>query len=379
MSIIWKKSLSIVLALVLLFSLAGCGGEKPAGESSGGGTSGQSEPSGSTAAQGTESKTFKVGWSCHYWNAYNTGMDEYIQAQFAKYDDIEVITTDAGNDATKQVSDIEDLIAQNIDVLIVKAQDDITIANVLGEAQKAGILVILLQRVVQTENYDYFVGADMTNLGRDMGAGVLNAFPEGNFKYVMLEGGAGASSDIETTNGVAEVFANSGLPGIVKLDGQNCNANRAESKTIVEDWLTAYGEEIDVLLSCNDEMLLGAIQAIKESGIEKKIYLAGVNCVAEIVPYIEDGTVDMSFAIAPGVFPGIEIAVAHLHGEDLSNLGNWYEIPCAPITPDNVGEYVDELESSGLYMLGLLTPNKDHPLFQNLDELYPELVPLLHD
>ena len=104
----------------------------------------------------------------------------------------------------------------------------------LGKAQEAGILVILLQRIVQTDNYDYFVGADMNTLGADMGNAVLEAgFPDGNFNYVMLEGGAGASSDIETTQGVAKVFEESGLPGIVKLDGQNCNANRAESKTIV--------------------------------------------------------------------------------------------------------------------------------------------------
>lgn len=368
-----KRILSVLLALAMMLALVGCGGGNDT-------TASDDTASDDTAAEETtDGKKFKVGWSCHYWNAYNTGMDEYIQAQFAKYPDIEVITTDAGNDATKQVSDIEDLISQDIDVLIVKAQDDITIANVLGEAQEAGILVILLQRIVQTDNYDYFVGADMTNVGRDMGEGVLEAFPDGNFNYVMLEGGAGASSDIETTEGVAKVFEESGLPGIVKLDGQNCNANRAESKTIVEDWLTAYGEEIDVLLSCNDEMLLGAIQAIKESGIEKKIYLAGVNCVAEIVPYIEDGTVDMSFALAPGVFPGIELAVAYLHGEDMSQYRDWYEIPCAPITPDNISLYADEVESSGLYMLGLLEPTASHPLLQNLDEMYPELVPLLHD
>ena len=366
-----KRLLSVAMALIIALSLVSCGGGSET-----------KEPAASTSAESSGSENtekFKVGWSCHYWNAYNTGMDQYIQAQFAKYPDIEVITTDAGNDATKQISDIEDLISQDIDVLIVKSQDDITIADVLGKARDAGILVILLQRAVRTENYDYFVGADMVNVGKDMGQGVLDAFPDGNFNYVMLEGGAGSSTDIETVEGVAKVFEESGLPGIVKLDGQNCQANRAESKTIVEDWITAYGEDIDVLLSCNDEMLLGAIQAIKEAGIKKKIYLAGVNCVAEIVPYIEDGTVDMSFALAPGVFPGIEIAVAYLHGEDLSGLKNWYEIPCAPITPDNIGDMGKMVQESGLYMLGLLEPTSEHPLFANLDSLYPELLPLLHD
>lgn len=367
-----KKFFSLLLTLAMVLSLVACGGKTEETPTS--------KPTEETKTEEpTTEKKFKVGWSCHYWNAYNTGMDDYIQAQFAKYPDIEVITTDAGNDATKQIADIEDLIAQGIDVLIVKAQDDITISEVLGKARDAGVMVILLQRIVRTDNYDYFVGANMVNLGHDMGMGVLDAFPEGNFNYVMLEGGAGSSTDLETVEGVAKVFQESGLPGIVKLDGQNCQANRAESKTIVEDWLTAYGEDIDVLLSCNDEMLLGAIQAIKEAGIEKKIYLAGVNCVAEMVPYIEDGTVDMSFALAPGVFPGIEIAVAYLHGEDLSSLKNWYEIPCAAVTPDTIGDMGKTVRDSGLYMLGLLEPTSEHPLFQNLGDLYPELVPLLHD
>lgn len=373
-----KKLIALLLGIIMIFSLAACANSDPAPATDN--TGDAVNDSQSAEPDDGEKTIHKIGWSCHYWNAYNTGMDAAIQSFFSKYDDIELITTDANNDATKQISDIEDLIAQGIEVLIVKAQDDVTISNVLGEAREKGITVILLQRIVNTDNYDYFVGADMKAVGADMGKGVLDAFPDGNFNYVMLEGGAASSTDLEITEGVAKVFEESGLPGIVKLDGQNCAANRAESKPITEDWITAYGEDIDVLLACNDEMLMGAIQAIQEAGIEKHIYLCGVNCTAEIVSYIQDGTVDMSFALNPGVFPGLQIAEAKVHGKDLSFLKhNWFEYPAKAITKDNIGAFADQVISSGLYMFGLLEPSIDNPLYACTPDLYPELMPLLED
>ena len=372
-----RMVLCCLLVVVFAISMSACGktdepSQKPADTSSS--TTKQTQTSEPVKQTGDEK--FKIGWSVHFWNAFNSGLDDYIQKAFGKMDNVELITICAEGDALKQVADIEDMIAQGIDLLIVKAQDETTISNVLGEAREKGIIVMLLQREMQTENYDFFVGANMVNVGRDMGKAVLDAFPEGNFNYVFLEAGAGSSTDLQTVAGVAEVFKESGLPGITKLDGQNSQASRVDGKNITENWITAYGEEIDVLLACNDELLIGAYQAIQESDIKKKIFLGGCNAVAELLPAVKAGDVGVTFALAPGVFPGIEIAMEALQGNG-DKYQKWYEIPCTPITPKNVGEYYDKVIESDLYMLGLLPPS-ENPLYENIEQMYPELVPLLN-
>ena len=379
-----SRVLSIVLALVLVFSLVACT-TTPAPSNSAA-PSQQPADSAAPSSQPEESDApaeeqhFKIGWSLHNLTPFNIGMDEYVTAFFEKNfpDTVEIIMSDAQGDAVKQVADIEDMIAQNVECIFVKAQDETTIANVLGEAQAKGILVVLLQRMMQTENYDYFVGCNYEDVGIVMGEEVLKAFPDGNFNYLFVEGNAGSSNDMQIVELVAKVFEDSGLPNIVKLDGQVVKViSRAESKTIMEDWITAHGEKIDVVLCVNDELLLGCVQALDESGMmeNKDVFLGGVNAVAELLPRVKDGTVNLSFVATPGMFPCMEIIMEVLTGNgDLYKRS--YEIPTFAVTTENVDLYYEDTMNAGLYMLGLLEPSKN-PLFEGLDALYPELVPLI--
>ena len=380
-----SRILCLVLVAVLLFSVAAC--TSPAAPATPSAAPAASNAPASQAPEATgdapaEQQTFKIGWSLHNLTPYNIGMDEYVNDFFAKNfpGTVEVIMSDAQSDAMKQVADIEDMIAQDVDCIFVKSHDESSISNVLGTARDQGILVVLLQRMVKTENYDFFVGCNYDTLGTDMGNEVLKAFPDGNFNYVFVEGNPGSSTDIETVEKVEKVFADSGLPGIVKLDGQFVKViSRAESKTIMEDWITAHGETIDVVLCTNDELLIGTVQALDECSFseekKKSIFMAGVNVVTELLPRIQDGTVNLSFISTPGMFPCMELNMEHLTGNGAQYQRN-YEIPSFPVTPNNVDLYYEDTVKAGLYMLGFLPPAKN-PLFDNLDQLYPELVPLI--
>ena len=358
-----------------MLSVAGCGSTTdPGSESTGDTTTSQSTEA------GAEKTVHKIGWSCHYWNAYNTSLDKYMNDFFSQFDDVELITTDANNDALKQVSDIEDLIEQGCEVIICKPQDDITIANVMAEARAKGILFILIQREVRTDEYDYFFGADMFDLGYQMGENIIKeGFPEGNFNYLQLEGAAAGTADIDSTNGIMQAFEDSGLPNIVKLDGQNNDAARADTKPIVEDWLTAHGEAIDVITAANDESMIGAIQAIQESGIEKDIWLSSLNCVAEVIPYIQDGTLKQSFAYNCGIFPACEVALAYVRGQDISDVKRDYFFPAMAIDKENLDVFAEAVEESGLYMFNNLPPTSDNVLYEKIIQDAPELERFLWD
>lgn len=377
-----KKIICLLLSLLLALTLFGCSStqeqitDDKVNESAADIDSqlADNNESGDTTE---EEKTYKIGWSVQSWVPFNSGLDDYLQQAYAKYDNVELITACAEGDSLKQISDVEDLIRQGVDMIIIKCNDQVTICPALAEARAQGIEVMLLQRTIESDDYDYYCGADMVNVGRTVGEKILEAFPDGNFNYVFLEGNAGSATDLETVEGAERVFTESGLPGIVKLDGQKCAASRADGKKLMEDWLTAYGEEIDVVISVNDEILIGVLQAIEERGLEKEFFITGCNAVAELLPKVADGTVDLTFALGPGVFPLVEMSVKILNGEG-DEFSNFYEIPTVPITPEMAQEYLDYVQTSGIYMVGLLPPAQN-PLYTNIGELYPELLPLLSE
>lgn len=358
-----KKVLALVMVFMLLFFAVACSK-----------TPNESVTSTTTVAGGEEELI--IGWAVPVLNMFNSGLDDYIQAQVKKYPFVTLHTVCAENDAVKQIADIEDLIAKGCQLIMVKAVDASTISNVLKQAQDKGIKIMLVQRTMDTENFDYFVGASMVEVGHMMGNYILSKLPNQGFNYCFLEGAAGGSTNLDIIKGVKEIFDATGRADIIKLDGQNSKDARAETKTITENWITAYGDKIDAVLAVNDESIMGAIQAFNEAGwAPDDVILCGCNATAEVMEYMLDGTADMSFALAPGVFPGLEMAIDILRG-NADKYQNWYEIPCFMVTSDNCDLYYDDVKANNAFMVGLLPPDKN-PLFDDLENLYPELVPLL--
>ncbi len=219
-----RKVACCALAVLLVLAFAGCQGA--AVPSTSASASEVAPPPSSSAALPpymlAEGKTLKIGWSVHQWSPYNTAMDEYIHSymDYLSGGRAEVITVCAEGDALKQLADVESLIEQDIDILIIKAQDETTCANALGEAQAKGIKVIVLQRKMLTDNYDFYFGPDMTTVGQQMAEACLKKFPNGNFNYCIFYGSATAANDRAMVDTVHKVFKDSGLPGIVELNGQ---------------------------------------------------------------------------------------------------------------------------------------------------------------
>jgi ABC-type sugar transport system substrate-binding protein len=321
----------------------------------------------------SKDRQYVIGWSNCFAVPFGSAADNYISAQFKKYPNVTLHMTNARGEAAKQVADIEDLLLKGCQAIIVFAIDASTLYNVLQQAANEGIKIINVQRQ-QQRLAGRFIGPDFSNVGQVLAEYFLKKFGDKPFKYCWLLGETGNVTNIENKAGWDAAIAATGRTDIIQLDAKNSRSSRADSKTIVENWLTAYGEDINVILSGNDEMAMGAIMALKEVNLDKKILVSGVNATAEILPYVKDGTVAITFTLATGAFPAVEMALDIVSGND-GKYKQTYKIPVTPVTIENLEQYYDKVIHSGLYMLGELQPD-DNPIFMNLKDEYPELEAL---
>lgn len=183
-------------------------------------------------------------------------------------------TADGRGDATTQSSQIDDMIAKKIDVLIVSPFDAKALAPAVQRAEKAGIKVIASDRSVDAPVSTY-IGADNVDDGTVAGKYVAQLL-KGKGNVVELQGSLGASPTIARHKGFAAAIASSS--GIKVIANPTANYDRAQGLKVMEDQLQRFGRgKIDAVYTHNDEMSLGAIQAIKEAGRSGEIKVVGID------------------------------------------------------------------------------------------------------
>ncbi|HIX58236.1 MAG TPA: ABC transporter substrate-binding protein [Candidatus Blautia gallistercoris] len=207
----------------------------------------------------------RVGFSqCDNMNSWRIAETESIQAAADEYG-VELVFADAGADIAKQASDIEDMVAQGVDYIIAAPQEEDGLQTAFKSAMDAGIPVILVDRGINgTAGEDYTI-AIMSDFIWEAEQ-VANKFIEatgGKGNCVILQGTQGATS----TNDRQEGFMNA-IEGtdIVVVADQVANYTMAEGQSVMENILQAQGDEIDMVFAHNDDMALGAIEAIKAAG-----------------------------------------------------------------------------------------------------------------
>lgn len=187
------------------------------------------------------------------WNAEN---------KFA--DKIDVTYVDSEGDISRQIANLEDLIAQEVDVIITTPNDTTALNSTLQDAMDAGIKVILLCATIDGDQYDTLITVDEVEFGR-VGAQFIVDQLGGEGKVIALNGISGLSTSEQRWQGAKEVFdAN---PGIEILAVEDANWDYAAGKTVTSDLLAAY-PEIDGVWSQGGAMTLGAIEAFQAANRE---------------------------------------------------------------------------------------------------------------
>ncbi len=252
-----RFALYFVLALALsALALAGC-----RKEGSGGGTSS------GTAGGGATGKKMRVGFSqMEHSGPWRIAESQSMKDEAAKRSDrFELIVTDAQGQTAKQVSDVEDLIAQRVDAIFLAPREARGFELALQSAKEANIPVFLIDREVEGKpgaDFVTFIGSNFVEEGKRAGEWLVKQ-TNGKAGIVELLGTAGSSVADDRHKGFADAIK--GSPDMKIIAAQPGNFTRAEGQRVMENLIQAHGDKITVVYAHNDEMALGAIQALKSA------------------------------------------------------------------------------------------------------------------
>lgn len=209
----------------------------------------------------------------------------------ATENNVELVVVDAGDDAAKQTSDIEDLVSRNVGVLIVNPVDSDAVAPAVKSAMSQGIKVIAVDRGVNGVDVDCQIASDNVAGARMATEYLMELVGEGA-KVAELQGVPGASATIDRGAGFHQVADQS----LQVAASQTANFNRVEGMTVMENILQSDGT-IKGVFAHNDEMALGAVEAVAASG--KDIKIVGFDATDDAQKAVKDGKMAATVAQKP--------------------------------------------------------------------------------
>jgi simple sugar transport system substrate-binding protein len=244
------------------------------------------------------------------WRTANT---ESIKSA-AKDAGIELKFSDAQQKQENQIKAIRSFIAQKVDVIAFSPVVESGWETVLREAKAANIPVVLTDRSVNVKDtslYVSFMGSDFTEEGRKAGRWLQEKMKggTGDVNIVELQGTVGSAPAIDRKKGFEEVIK--AEPRFKIIRSQTGDFTRAKGKEVMEAFLKAEGKKINVLYAHNDDMAIGAIQAIEEAGLKpaKDITIISIDAVKGAFEAMIAGKLNVSVECSPLLGPQLMAAV----------------------------------------------------------------------
>ncbi|HSV86338.1 MAG TPA: sugar ABC transporter substrate-binding protein [Levilinea sp.] len=313
-----KKLWIVLISLLVVFSLlAGCAPQ---------------------AAEPAASDKIRIGVSISNFNDtflmyMKDGMDEYA---LTLGEEVEVTYVDAKEDAAAQLAQVENFIAQGMDAIVVVPVNTEATTPITDACKNANVPLVYVNRLPANLPEDIvFVGSNSIDAGIFQMEYIAEQLG-GKGNVVIMIGKLDNEAAIKRTEGVEQVAAR--YPEITITKKQTANWSREEGLSLMENWL-ATGDPIAAVASNNDDMALGAIQAIEAAGLLGQIIVGGVDATPDALAEMEKGRLDVTvFQDASGQGGGaIRAAVALAKGEQVENRV-W--IPFVLVTPDNYKEFM---------------------------------------
>jgi ribose transport system substrate-binding protein len=263
-----RRPLAAALAVALIALLAAAGCRKEGGGTAGGG--GGADARQRLAQKMQRGEKIVAGFSQMEndgpWRIAETAsMRDEGAKRSSKY---QLLITDAQGQTSKQVSDVEDLIARGVDVLFLAPREEQGFESALQAAREKNIPVFLIDREVNGkagEDFVAFIGSNFVEEGRRAGEWLVKQ-TNGKAGIVELLGTSGASVARDRHDGFAAAIKDH--PDMKILTSQNANFTRAQGQKVMENIIQSQGRNITAVYAHNDEMALGAAQALKAAGLQ---------------------------------------------------------------------------------------------------------------
>lgn len=225
-------------------------------------------------------------------NPFFVSLEEGIN-NLAEENGTKIKSLDAQNDTAKQTNDVDDLIQQGVDILLINPVDSSAITPAVESANAKGIPVITIDRSSESGKILALVASDNVE-GGEMAAEYIKQISGENVETVQLEGVPGASASRERGKG----FMNIAEESLNVIDSQTANFDRAEGLTVMENMLQA-NPNIKAVFAQNDEMALGAIEAIKAAGLSGSIQVVGFDGTEDGINSVKAGVLSATVAQQP--------------------------------------------------------------------------------
>lgn len=220
----------------------------------------------------------------------------------AKAKGMQVIVIDAQNDSAKQINDVQDLLQQGVDALLINPTDSAAISTAVQSANDIGIPVITLDRSADKGKVESLVASDNIK-GGEMAANYIIEQLGENAKVVELEGVPGASATRERGKG----FHNIADKKLKVVEKQSAHFDRTEGLNVMENIIQG-NPDIQAVFAHNDEMALGALEAINSSG--KNIIVVGFDGNDDALKSIKDGKLNATVAQQPELIGKLAVKAA---------------------------------------------------------------------
>ena len=259
--------------------------------------------------------------------------NEFVAYAESKGAEVKVI--DPLLDIEKQVAAVETFISLGVDAIVCQPLDYTGAIPAVAMANDAGIPFVAINSEIGGDGTFTYVGSLNYDAGAIEGDYMAKVLPE-NAKIVYLRGTEGMDHTIQRRKGIQDTLLDV-RPDVELLAEQTALYDRAEGMMVMEDWIQAF-PQIDGVLSANDQMALGALEALKGAGIEG-VMIAGIDGTTEAKQNVKNGTFAITVlqdAVAQAQ-TSCDVALKLIAGEKVEPR---VIIPFKPITAENVDEYL---------------------------------------
>jgi ribose transport system substrate-binding protein len=283
-----RTLLAGVGAGALALSMAACGAGDPTRDSAGG--------------SGGSGGSLRIGVTVYDMSSFITAGKEGMDA-YAKAHDIQLLWNSANNDVSTQASQVDQLINAGVDAIVVVPVQADSLAPQIAAAKQKKIPLLAVNAELNSKDLAGSVQPDDVAAGaQEMQMMADKLGGKGNI--VVLQGPLGGSGEINRGKGIDQVLAK--YPDIKVIAKDTANWKRDQAVNKMKNWLSAFGGQINGVVSENDDMGLGALQALKESG--KSAPIVGIDGIEDglnavksgefIGTSLQNGTVELSAGLA---------------------------------------------------------------------------------
>jgi len=283
----------------------------------------------------------------------STFVNEIKQHPLVKDGTVDITVLDGRFDASVQSNQMDTLITQKVNAIIFSPIDADAAAAPVSRAAAAGIPVIGAVTRANSEQIFAYIGTNDVEGGADITEHLVKELG-GKGNIVILEGPIGNSPQLLRRKGIDSMLAKN--PGIKVVASKSANWSRAEGLAVMENWLSLYGEKIKGVIAENDEMALGAIQALLAKGLTtaqvKVVSIDGIQDALRAVKsnglytlyksahHEGQGALDLAMraAAGPTYQPKVDIWRGDMKWQD--GLGKQYDVPWIAVTPENADKFL---------------------------------------